>query len=147
MNLSRIVLGAITFLGFVFAVFPSTLDEVRKVDPYRLVAICVFVLCVLYWVQDIIKGHAWLGGALERKGNAKVIKNPLGYQFLVEGNTCHHIPDVPTFNYLAGLYGFNWSDSKEMDAEEIRRKFTVGKQLPSITLYFPRPQDEAKKDA
>ncbi len=75
------------------------------------------------------------------KGRSKpvrIIKNSKSYHYLVEGNSCFHIPDPETFNYLGSYLGFSWSDAKEMLPDEISRRFTIGKALPSIRLHFPK---------
>lgn len=75
------------------------------------------------------------------KGRSKpvrIIKNFKSYHYLVEGNSCFHIPYPETFNYLGSYLGFSWSDAKEMLPDEISRRFTIGKALPSIRLHFPK---------
>jgi hypothetical protein len=146
MKFSDLIFGAMTILSFIFALFPSTLEEVRKVDPYRLIAFCVFAVCIFYWGYSAIQRFGLLGGVLQKKRGVKVIRNPQGYQYLIEGNSCCHIPDPPTFHYLGGLFGFTPADSKVMESEEIKRKFTIGKQLPSITVYFPKAEEKSKRD-
>lgn len=66
-----------------------------------------------------------------------IIRNPEGYYYLIEGNNCLHIPDKPTLEYLGSYFGFKWSDAKTMLDDEIKQKFVIGKQLPSITLHCP----------
>ena len=60
--------------------------------------------------------------------------------YLVEGKFCSHIPDPPTFEYLGRYFGFYWADSKLMTHDEIKRKFTIEKQLPSILLDCPKKE-------
>ncbi len=50
--------------------------------------------------------------------------------YLVKGKTCHHIPDEPTFNYLATLFGFSWGSAKFMPLDEIEHKFKMGNTYP-----------------
>ena len=69
--------------------------------------------------------------------SVRVIKNPQGYQYLVENDKCFHIPDPDTFNYLSNFFGFTWDDSEEMQPDDIKRKFSLGRTLPSIRAYFP----------
>ena len=81
-----------------------------------------------------------------RRSRVRVIRNPQGYQYLVEGNGCFHIPDPATFNYLGSFFGFSWPDSELMLPEEISRRFTVGRALPSINPYCPKIEEQPKAD-
>lgn len=72
----------------------------------------------------------------------EIIRNPDGYQYLVEGNKCSHVPDPPTFEYLGRFFGFSWADSKPMLSEDIKSKFVMGKQLPSILSHCPKTESK-----
>jgi hypothetical protein len=77
------------------------------------------------------------------KENTRIIRNPDGgHCYLVEGNTCVHIPDPETFDYLGRYLGFSRAHIKTMTTTEIERKFKIGKQLPSIKLHFPKTESK-----
>jgi hypothetical protein len=68
-----------------------------------------------------------------------LIRDPSdGKVYLVEGKTCYHIPDPDTFNYLGSYLGFSMGEVKQMTTDDIKSKFIIGKQLPSIKIYFPK---------
>ena len=76
------------------------------------------------------------------KGNIKIVNNKGGH-YLVENNICHHIPDSPTFNYLGAYLGFSWGDSVPMPFDKMRKKFTMGGQIPSILGHCPQNKQKA----
>ena len=115
----------------------STLEEARKVDPYRLTVFCIFIVCIIYWLYLFINSNA-LRRLLNIKRHPRLIKDTkssLDITYLVEGNECHHIPDAPTFKYLGAFLGFSYSHIEHMSTDDINRKYKIGKQLPSILLY------------
>ena len=138
MKFSDVIFGVMTALTLIFTLFPSTLDEARKMDSYRLIVFCILGICIIYWIYFAIQHSNLIKGLINTKKRVRVIRNPTGYCYLVEGNTCSHIPDPPTFEYLGSYLGFQWSDLETMEATEIKRRFNIGKQLPSIRLHFPK---------
>lgn len=102
-------------------------------DHYKLAILCIFIASLIYWVCILIKYF------VKKRIHLQVINDSYA-QYLVKGDTCCHIPDEPTFNYLGSFLGFTWTDSKSMTHDEIKRKFTIGKQLPSIKLHFPKKE-------
>ena len=68
----------------------------------------------------------------------EIIRRPEGQQYLVEGDTCYYIPDPPTFEYLRVYFGFSWDDSNLMLFDDIKKKYIIGKQLPSVLSYCPK---------
>ena len=109
-------------------------------DPYKLGVLCVFIACLIYWVYLFIMfiKHRNRPKRSINLGSVRVIRNPDHYHYLIQGDTCCHIPDEATFNYLGSFFGFTWDDAELMLPDEIKRRFTIGKQLPSIKLYFPK---------
>jgi uncharacterized protein with PQ loop repeat len=144
MNFFNIIFGAMTALTLIFTIFPSTLDAVKKMDAYRLIVFCILGICVLYWIYAVLHSNF-----VKRLLNIKkpiVINDPSdGYQYLVQNNTCYHIPDPETFKYLGQIFGFKWADSKPMPLDEIKKKFIIGKDLSSIKLHFPQIDKEDGK--
>ena len=139
MNFSNIFWGIIGAASLFFLLFPNILDEVRKMDTLRLVVLIVFILCLLYWIYFVMQRSNFLMKLIgSNRPSRRIIRDRQGVQYLVEGKNCYHIPDVPTYEYLGRFFGFDWGDSKEMEHEEINRKFTKGRQLPSITAFFPK---------
>jgi hypothetical protein len=107
-------------------------------DPYKLGVWCVFMACITYWIYLVIRRLFKRTKVSIKVDSVRVIKNPAGYQYLVEGDTCFHIPDPDTFNYLGNFFGFTWNDSRLMLPDEIKNNFKMGKALPSIRVYFPK---------
>lgn len=138
MRFFNILVGVISIVSFVFILFPGFLQEVLKMDPYKLAVWCIFIACVIYWGYLLIMlvKHRNRPTASVNLRPVRVVRNPAGYQYLVEGNTCFHIPDPPTFNYLGSFFGFSWDDSELMLPDEINRRFTIGRQLPSIRPFL-----------
>ena len=143
MKVLNIITGIITILMFIFLLFPESLKEVMKMDPYKLGVLCVFVACLIYWIYSLITF------LIRRRNPQKVLRNvkesvqvinDSERHYLVEGNICSHIPDPPTFGYLGSFFGFSWTDSKLMLPDDIKRKFVIGKQLPSILLHCPKTE-------
>jgi hypothetical protein len=140
MTFLNVLVGIINILMFIFLLFPNFLTEVTKMDPYKLGVLCVFFACLIYWAYLLIifiKHRNKLKVSIN-SGSARIISNPDGYQYLVEGDTCFHIPDPDTFNFLGNFFGFTWRDSQLMLPDEIKRNFKIGKALPSIRVYFPK---------
>jgi len=141
MNFSNVIFGTITILTLIFTLFPSTLDEARKMDPYRLVVLCILSVCVIYWIYFGVQHSSFMKKLIGTKKRARIIRDPRDAQqftYLVEGDKCYHIPDPPTFNYLGSYFGFSWRDLEDINTDDFKRKFTIGKQLPSIQLYVPK---------
>jgi len=114
-------------------------------DHYRLAVLCIFIASLIYWVYflmvSLIQHRNPIKVLMNLKEHIRVIKDPdAGKCYLVEGNICLHIPDPPTFEYLGSYLGFSWSDLETMTPAEIKRKFNIGKQLPSIQLHFPKKE-------
>jgi|GEM_PF-948192 hypothetical protein len=138
MNLFDLFVGVITVLTFILALFPSTLEEVRKVDPYRLTAFCIFGICILYWVYSAIQRFGLIKGLMRTKKGTRIIRDPRdpqGFTYVVEKDKCFHIPDPETFNYLGSYLGFSWKDLEDISTDDFRSKFTIGRQLPSIRPF------------
>lgn len=134
MNFRSVILGAIEVLTFIFILFPSSLDEVRKMDPYRSIVLCVFVICTFYWIYFVAQHSKFMKGLINKKG-IRIIRDPRDPQqftYLVEEKKCCHIPDPETFNYLGNYFGFSWKDLEDINTDDFKRKFKVGRQLPSI---------------
>jgi hypothetical protein len=149
MNFSNVIFGAITIVTLIFTLFPSSLDEARKMDPYRLVVICVLIVCVLYWIYFAVQNFNLMKGLVKTKRHPRIIRDPRDPQlftYLVEGNKCYHIPDPPTFNYLGSFLGFSWKDLEDIPTEDFKRKFIVSRQLPSIQTFFPNIELAEKKE-
>ena len=74
-----------------------------------------------------------------RSKHIRVIKNPRDKPiYLVIGNICFHIPDMLTFEYFGKYFNFSLSDIEEIPFEEMKRKFTIKRNLPSIGSYSPK---------
>ncbi len=54
MTFFNIIVGIITVLTFIFMLFPHFLNQVLKVDPYKLGVLCVLIVCVIYWIYLVI---------------------------------------------------------------------------------------------
>lgn len=143
MKIHEILNGAINILMLVFLIFPASLQEVLKMDPYRLVVLFIFIASSIYsiylFIMFLRRRHKPLKVLSTLEKPPVVIRNPSGYIYLVEGNDCYHIPDLDTFNYLAAYYGAFWNNMKTMDQDDIEKTFQMGRQLPSIRVYFPKP--------
>ena len=145
MTVFNILIGITNLVAFIFLIFPSSLESVKKMDQYKLVVLCVFIACLIYWVYflviSLIQHRNPLKVLMNFKEHVRVIKDPdAGKCYLVDGNTCLHIPDPPTFDYLGSYLGFSWADLETMTTADIRHKFTIGKALPSIQLHFPKKE-------
>ena len=136
MKIFDLMVGAITILTLIFALSPSTLEEVRSVDPSKLIVFCMLILCIFYWIRFTIRHF------LPKKKRVRIIRDsrdPDHFTYLVERkNICFHIPDPETFSYLGSYFGFSWKDLEDFSPEEFKRKFVIGRQLPSIRSYFPK---------
>jgi hypothetical protein len=111
----------------------------NNLTPWQFIFFLVLItafFALWRWKLNVRKGkNAKM--SLNLNKSIRIIKNPRGYHYLVEGSNCYHIPDPPTFNYLGSYFGFSWSDTKEMMPDEISQKFTVGRALPSILSHCP----------
>ena len=145
MILFNIFIGIITLLSFFFLIFPISLEVVKEMDTYRLIVLSVFIASFIYWAYIFIISF------IQRRNPLKVLMNlktPIQvikcetYCYLVEGNGCFHIPDPETYNYLGSYLGFSWNDLEIMTPNELKRKFNIGKQLPSIRLYLPKIENK-----
>lgn len=136
-NLSRWA----TIIGFVLFVILTLVDRwsiITQLGRSPLV-LQVSLLCLILAVifAGITFYFSYSSKSKSRSKRIPIIND--GYrQYLVEGNTCFHIPDPPTFEYLGSYFGFSWSDSKLMLPDQIDHKFIKGKQLPSILKYCPK---------
>ena len=106
-------------------------------DPYKLGVLCVFIACLMYWIYLLIIFTK--DRNKPRSKNIRFVRNPKdGAIYLVEGKkVCSHIPDMPTLNYLRSYFGFI-TDTEEMPIDEIKRRFTIRADKPTITKYFPK---------
>ena len=139
MKLHEIFVAAINILMFIFLLFPDSLKELLKMDPYRLAVVSVFIACSMYWIYRIAMFLVERRNPLKRLKDVRVIRNTItGYHYLIEGNNCQHIPDPPTFEYLGRYFGFSWNDAKPMEPDDIKDTFVMGKQLPSILAHCPK---------
>jgi hypothetical protein len=148
MNFWSIVLGIIEVVSLIFVLSPDALAEVRKMDSLRLIVFSVFIFCSIYWIYFAIQHSNILKRLVNKKRNIRIIRDPRDpYQFtyLVEGNKCYHIPDPETFNYLGSYLGFSWNDLEDISADDLKREFTIGRQLPSIRAQLPKIQLIEKK--
>jgi hypothetical protein len=126
-----------SILTFIFLLFPSFLKEVLKMDPYKLGVLCVFIACLIYWIYFLIISIRDRNKSGDKR--IRFIINPVdGAVYLVDGSVCSHIPDMATFKYLKSYFGFT-SDVEEMLIAEIKRKFAIKSDVPSITLHFTKP--------
>ena len=149
MNFSNLIFGAITVLTLIFALFPSTLDEARKMDPYRLVVFCILSACVIYWIYFAVQHSNFMKRLIITKKRVRIIRDPRDperFTYLVEKDMCFHIPDPETFNYLGSYLGFSWKDLEDINTDDFKRKFKVGRQLPSIRPFSPKIESIEKKE-
>ena len=149
MKLSNVIVGTMTALTLIFALFPSTLDEVRKVDSYRLIVFCILGICVIYWIYFAVQRSNFIKGLINIKKRIRIIRDPRDperFTYLAEKNMCFHIPDPETFSYLGSYFGFSWKDLEDVSSNDFKRKFTIGRQLPSIRAFFPKIELIEKKE-
>lgn len=149
MNFTNIVFGVVGVVSLIFMLFPVTLDEVKKMDPYRLIVLCIFSVCVIYWIYFAVQHSNMLKKLIKTKKRIRIIrdpKDPEEFTYLVEGNECYHIPDSSTFRYLGSYLGFSWKDLEHITTDDFKRKFTIGRQLPSIQAFFPKIELIEKKE-
>jgi hypothetical protein len=135
--------AAIIAIGLFFKSWRENMESLyffwNHLTPWQVLfflVLCFAFFSVWRWK---LRANETRSGTISNTRPIEVIHNPEGYQYLVDGDVCSHIPDPPTFNYLASLYGFTWGDSKLMLPDDIKTKYTIGKQLPSVLLHCPIP--------
>lgn len=69
----------------------------------------------------------------------RLIGNPGGAIFVLEGNKRRHIPDPQTLSYLRAYLGLQGADIERLSDDEVR-KYDEEPRLPSIRDYCPREQ-------
>lgn len=143
MNLSRWA-NIATIAAFILYVILTLVDKWQEVAKLLGGSSVIFMASLVVLILGIIfAGITFYASRSKPQSNrVRVISNPQGYQYLVQGNNCCHIPDPPTFDYLGSYFGFCWADSELMLPDEINRRFTIGKQLPSILLYCPKVEQK-----
>jgi hypothetical protein len=106
------------------------------------------VVILIFLLSGGILLYGWYTENLKRRNIfhiSKIIKDPQGAHYIVKGNTCYVIPNEATFEYLGKLHGFWWNDAKPMSSEDIKRKFVMGKELPSILEHCPKKETEIRR--
>lgn len=102
-----------------------------------LAAIFVIFICVLLyvkWWKSTSNNSAPDKLVIELDRPIEVIKIPQGTQYLVKNNVCYPIPNKETFEYLGRIFSFTWNDSKLMQPDEIKQKFSIGRELPDHNI-------------
>ncbi|MGA2317409.1 MAG: hypothetical protein ABSG71_13640 [Thermodesulfobacteriota bacterium] len=135
MKFSDVIFGAMGFLSLIFTLFPGTLDEVRKMDSYRLIVFFILGICIIYWIYFALQHSNFIKGLINKDKRIRIIRDPRdpqGFTYLLEKDICCHIPDPETFNYLGNYFGFSWKDLEDINSDDFKRKFKIGRQLPSI---------------
>lgn len=69
----------------------------------------------------------------------RLIMNPRGAIFILEGNKRRHIPDPHTLSYLRAYLGLQGTNIEDLSSDEVR-KYDEEPGLPSIRDYCPREQ-------
>lgn len=139
MVFGQILFGISGLVSVFFVLFPKIPQKALEMDTIRLVSACVLVVCIIYWTCWLV---VHLKGKFFRdKRSRYLVQSEFGHVYLVEKRECWHIPDPETLNYLTAYFGLNMVNIQRLSQSDIGRKFSVGKQLPSIRLHFSEKED------